>query len=138
MARTPIMRGMRRPWKHVGLLLILLLLGHDLLMATVSHAAPADRSTVEHHAGAPHRSAEHDAASQGNIPQPEHPMACGAGQTVARRAADELDPFDRVVGTKTSISDSAGVLLWPTAVTEWRAPHWPPATMRSLLQVYRI
>jgi hypothetical protein len=97
----------------LGLLLVALFLGHDLLMAAEVAAAPPHETPVAPHASPDRAGAEIMPASRGSDPAPGHPEQTSV----------------------TLANTPGGTRHKPFA---WEEPHWPPGTLRALWQVYRI
>ena len=128
----------RSAWSRIGLLLVLLFLGHDLFMALESSAAPQPHIALVHHASPLQLPATHDAAPHDDASQPEHPAGCDVVRPAAPRAADEADRLDPSPAAFSGAADSAVSLLRATTALGWEVPCWPPAAFRALIQVYRM
>ena len=120
-----------------GLLIVLVLLGHDLLMASPAPVAATAPVTDVLHAHSPTRPMVDmmTALSNGHRESP-HPNVCGTGGTALFPPVDQLGTPDlnpaAVIGpSQFPTSAQVRTLLW-------EEPHWPPGTRRALLQVYRI
>ena len=143
---TPVTQGRetrrkrRWRWPLWGVLLVLLMLGHDALMASQALAAPHQDRVMAHHAptspaGEHARPGPHDPA-----PLAPHPEQCSVGIVALVRNPDDA-----------SGSGAADLVLPAALVTAiclpaspgdraatWVEPHWPPGTQRALWQVYRL
>lgn len=118
-----------------GLLLTLVLLGHDGFMASAAHAEPTPAAQAHAHAPA-HQPATFVVASPDDSHQPEHPTACGVGGTAVPTAGHRLDLVAlSEVGRVASVDLT---LTTPPPIGYADEPFWPPGTRRALLQVYRI
>jgi hypothetical protein len=126
---------LRQPRWLAGLLLTLLLLGHDGFMASATQAEPAPAKHTHEHAPA-HQPATTAIAIPDDGPQPGHPSACGVGGTAAPASAHRLDLTD--LGETTSVASVDVYLATQPWIGCWDEPFWPPGTHRALLQVYRI
>ena len=130
----------KRRWPLWGVLLVLLMLGHDALMASQALAASHEGGVMAHHAltspaGEHDRPGPHDPA-----PLAPHPEQCSVGIVALVRSPDDA-----------SASGAAHLALPAALVTviclpappgdraaTWVEPHWPPGTQRALWQVYRL
>jgi hypothetical protein len=134
-----VTRG-RPSWPLLGLLLVALFLGHDLLMAAEVAAAPPHETPVAPHASPDRAGAEIMPASRGSDPAPGHPEQCRIGQTAVSPttggdAGDAAGPGRAALTSVTLANTPGGTRHKPFA---WEEPHWPPGTLRALWQVYRI
>ena len=120
-----------------GLLIVLVLLGHDLLMA--SHApvaAMAPATDVLHQHGPAQPMVDVMTALPHGHQESPHPSVCGAGGTalfpaIYQLGTPDLNPAAAISPSQFPTSALARTLLW-------QEPRWPPGTRRALLQVYRI
>ena len=121
----------------IGLLLVMAFLGHDLLMATESSAAPYQRPALDLHVS-------HDAvntddfARESGQSQPDHPESCDVVRRVVPRNADETSLLNFTKSTMSAPITYQVALIHAVTSTMWQEPPWPPGAMRSFLQVYRI
>jgi hypothetical protein len=118
-------------------MLILAFLGHDLLMAAESHAAPAHESRVSFVASTHLVSADERAMLRSNASEAGHPAGCG----VVRPASSPIgDTSDRGAQTTAGVGGIHAVALLLDEA--WRAAHeqpcWPLGKQRALLQIYRM
>jgi hypothetical protein len=133
-----VTRG-RPSWPLLGLLLVALFLGHDLLMAAEVAAAPPHETPVAPHASPDRAGAEIMPASRGSDPAPGHPEQCRIGQTAVSPttdgdAGDAARPGRAALTSVTLANTLGGTRHKPFA----EEPHWPPGTLRALWQVFRI
>ncbi len=119
----------RRPhWPLLGLLLVVLLLGHDALMASHAVAAPHLSTGTRYHETTP-----------SELPGSGHPENCGVvGQVAIPRSGDDLPGAEQVKLIIAGFSALIILSACPTGHFVWEEPHWPPGTLRALFQVYRI
>jgi hypothetical protein len=128
----------RRRWPLMGLMLVLLMLGHDALMASEAVAATQGPEAGVHHApvspGHEHvLPADHDAPSK-----PPHPEQCSVGfVALIRSANDKVEMADVSLPVALIAVEAAPASVLDRAAA-WEEPHWPPGTLRALTQVYRI
>jgi hypothetical protein len=127
------------PWPVLGLLLVALFVGHDLLMASGVAAAPRHATPVAHHDSRGHDPITTTSLSQSSDPEPRHPAQCRIGLIAISPNADGDDAGSAGLGHATIAS------ALPSAFSSdryerfvWEEPHWPPGTLRALVQVYRI
>jgi hypothetical protein len=116
-----------------GLVVVVVLLGHDLLMASVVSASP----------GAPGKTgpaslnrADETSGAPNHGPSPTHPSTCdttGEAITVA-----DLNRDTTVMGMPVDPLDGVARAAPASGAGRWMEPLWPPGTLRALLQVYRI
>ena len=123
---------MRRQERRVlGLLLVVMFLGHDAFMATEALAAPFPVAGAAHHGSGPHTLAS-DALGSG------HPGNCRIGQSAHPRSADELDRLGHLLTAVDPFVAIGDLLESHAGSVVWEEPQWPPGTLRALFQVYRI
>lgn len=131
----------RRRWPLLGLVLVLLMLGHDTLMASEALAATQGPDAGAYHApvspvspGQEHvLPAHHDAP-----PGLPHPEQCSVGfVALVRSANDTAGIADTPLPVALVAAVAAPASAWSHAAA-WEEPHWPPGTLRALTQVYRI
>lgn len=133
-------RGRRWPWPLLGLLLVVLMLGHDALMAVEAMAGPHGAGATVHHGGS--GSAQDDALSSHRdpAPLPAHPEQCSVSMEAVVRSPDASRmaqlplPATQVMPVIITLERAPG---WDRAAT-WQEPHWPPGRLRAVTQVYRI
>jgi hypothetical protein len=113
------------------MVLVLMLFGHDGLMATVAHAAPLSSLVTASHEHPP----SHTPTVASGDEQPTHPFACGIGGEAVSSPSSPPD-FDLLVVVAIAAMDVCA-LAQPTA-HKWDEPVWPPGTFRAWIQVYRI
>lgn len=134
-------RTWRQRWPLLGLMMVLLMLGHDALMASEALAAAQAPGMTAHHApvspvnpGHEHvLPVDHDAP-----PTPPHPEQCSVGfVALVRNANDAADTMDvpLPMALVEAVAASASILDHAAA---WEETHWLPGTLRALTQVYRI
>jgi hypothetical protein len=128
----------RRYWLHVGLLLVLLFLGHDLLMAVETAAAPVLGAETAHHAMPGHGTSDAFSAAEAGDREPAHPDDCGVVQLVALRTADDTDPIAAVSSALPWSVERIAVLAHDGRIAAWQEPGWAAGVRRALIQVYRI
>lgn len=128
-------RHSKRDWWLGALLLVLGLLAHDGLMASVAHAAPVvnEATTVPgheagHQASAPDERSPYD-------PAPGHPSECGTAGTTVASPGNEPERGD--VAIPTFFGAERFSASEPAFAVGWSEPCWPPGVRRALLQVYR-
>jgi hypothetical protein len=119
----------------------IVILGHDVFMATDAHAAePGPLHHVDHQRPSTHRAIMYDgiAGVHEPVPQPSpnHSGACGVARAV-----------DWPSSPHTGSTSLAGVISaehasetprQSTSSTAWAEPTAPPGTRRALFQVYLI
>jgi hypothetical protein len=130
----------RPSWPRLGLLLVALFLGHDLLMAAEVAAVPPHETPVAHHASSEQAGAGMLLASHSSRPAPGHPEQCRIGQAAVSPNTDS-DAGDgaglgRAALTSVTLPNTPGGTRHKSFA--WKEPHWPPGTLRALVQVYRI
>jgi hypothetical protein len=121
------------PWRSpnplVGLLLVVLFLGHDTLMAAEALAMPRHAARME--------AGDHHPLAVEGLPPAEHPDTCGIGQSAAVPTGQTL-----LLALTPKVGMSFTTPLLPAACATsnlvWEEPHWPPGRLRSLIQVYRM
>jgi hypothetical protein len=117
----------RRPhWSLLGLLLVVLLLGHDILMASHAVAAPHPAAGTRSHGTTP-----------SELPGSGHLENCGVWQVAVPRSGDDLPSPEQVKLVGGSFSALSLLSGCPSGHVVWEEPHWPPGTLRALFQVYR-
>ena len=122
----------------LGLLLVVLLLGHDTLMAGETEAAPHSAPEMAPHAAPAHEPPDVQ-ASLSMVPLgSEHPEQCGVGGTALLRGSDELAHCAQAIPLDDWCFAGAASPLGLRAMLVWVEPNWPPGTRRALWQVYRI
>lgn len=130
--------NMVRHWLRLGLLLVVVFLGHDVLMALEARAAPHSIVEAMHDGASAHATPDTHTAPHAASPQSEHPGQCGVGTTALPRG---LAAFPHVVQVLLPVDwslDGIAALTQQRAALVWEEPHWPPGTQRALWQVYRI
>jgi hypothetical protein len=127
-----------RQWPLFGLLLVVSFLGHDLLMAGEMLAAPLPQAGSAHHGPGAHAPRSDTHAPQSHEPIPEHPDNCHIGQSAIPRSDDAFDQADQQLAAAHSLVHDTAVANPLAGAALWEEPHWPPATLRALCQVYRI
>lgn len=128
----------RRRWPLLGLLLAVLMLGHDALMASEALAPSHEADAVAAHT--PVSSGGEDVLPAPNDapPLPQHPEQCSVGLVALNRSVDDA------AGTAHPSLPVALVMVAvvpaPVWVRDaaWEEPHWPPGTLRAMTQVFRI
>jgi hypothetical protein len=120
-----------------GLLLVLSLLGHDSLMATVAHAAPLTSPAVTaHEHGSPHQSATLVATSPDDQHLPAHPSECSSTGAAVPSPGAQLDIVDLPI--REGVADRHLAATAHPSLHRWLEPFWPPGVRRAFLRVYRI
>jgi hypothetical protein len=125
-------------WPLLGLLLVALFLGHDVIMVTVAAAEPRPASGTIHHGSMPHAIVCDTLASETHGSRSGHPGNCGVGQFALPRSARELDHSDLALTVVDLHLASHAPTGRNTGSSAWKEPHWPPGTLRALFQVYRL
>jgi hypothetical protein len=127
----------QRQWWRLGLLLVALFLGHDVLMATGAQARPpADHPG--HQAALAHLSGDDPVFMLLDGRESRHADGCGVGIVAIPRSDDETGRA-HIHATVALLASIAGVSpRVPAATLGWDEPHWPPGTLRALFQAYRI
>ena len=128
----------RRPWPWLGLLLVLLFLGHDLLMAFEASAAPAHESGTARHATNGHGLSHPSPGVVSGDREEHHPDGCGVGQLAAPRIANETGRSAAIPNASPWGVESPGLRAYDEWPALWQEPGWPAAIQRALIQVYRI
>lgn len=130
-------RTMQQPWWPGCLLLVLILIGHDGLMASEARAASTPHITQTAHDQVLAGSPEPIMVSSGDDEAPAgHPSACGVVGAAMQRAIDGSDTLDLgEVGAFVCGDLSRKNQLTGDGSNE---PFWPPGTRRALLQIFRI
>jgi hypothetical protein len=126
------------PWPLIGVLLVALFLGHDMVMTSEAVAAPRHATSVSHRISRPYTHIDATTPSHSSNPDPAHPLHCSIGLSAIPPNGNEADPADRghaAVAGVTVTSAPASGRQQPVA---WKEPHWPPGTLRAIFQVYRI
>lgn len=128
----------RRQWPLLGLLLVVLMLGHDALMASEAIAAPHEADAVAAHTpvssgGEDVLPAHHDAP-----PLPQHPEQCSVGFVALSRSADDAAGIAHLPLPVALVMIAVGPAPVWVRDAAWEEPHWPPGTLRALTQVFRI
>jgi hypothetical protein len=116
------------------LLIVLALLGHDFLMATVAHAAPEAPVFVQHD----HALATHAVPSLNTLDDkhPPHPAMCGGtGSAVPYTGPRDVLAHQAMPAMVADLLQGECV---GSSVSSWQEPRWPPGTSRALLQVFRV
>lgn len=120
-----------------GLVLVLALLAHDVLMASVAHAAPvAPVATMAAAHDVAHQATSLQGSPPDDNPASEHPSDCGAAGTAVSPAGNQPDSND--LGVPALLPASELSALAPASAYGWTEPFWPPGMRRALLQVYRL
>lgn len=124
-------------WLQLGLLLVMLFVGHDVLMARASMASPHVATEAVHLAVPSHATRDARASPDDAAPETEHPEQCGVGTTALPPG---LATFPHVAQVLTAgwCLDGAATPMTQRAALVWEEPYWPPDTLRALWQVYRI
>jgi hypothetical protein len=127
----------RQPRWLAGILLTLILLGHDGIMATAAHAEPAPTTQAHAQVHAPSEQPATPAVAAADYShQPGHPAACGVAGTAVPTSAHRLALTD--VGETAKITAVDLNRTTSPSIGGADEPFWPPGTRRALLQVYRI
>ena len=123
----------KRQWLRLGLLLVSLFLGHDLLMIAepVHTVAAQDTSRMPAHAKAA-------VTRELNRTPSDHPTNCRIGQSALTRGADSFERGNQDLAISNGIVDTRFSAHGEDSAFLWEEPHWPPGTLRALFQVYRI
>jgi hypothetical protein len=129
-------RHPNRMWWLGGLVVVLGLLAHDGLMATVAHATPLVQVATMAHGGAAAHQASGLEDRTPDEPAPGHPSECGTAGTAVPTQANEPDGSDVAMSAIFAADNSSA--SEPMFGDGWSEPSWPPGTRRALLQVYRI
>lgn len=124
-------------WLQLGLLLVMLFVGHDVLMTRESMASPRVATEAVRLAVPSHATRDAHASSDDAAPEHEHPEQCGVGTTALPPG---LATFPHVAQELPAgwCLDGAATPMPQRAALVWEEPHWPPDTLRALRQVYRI
>ena len=124
-----------RHWWLAAPLLVLGLLAHDGLMASVAYAAPgvAEATDARGHQAAHEAIGRADTASDDAAP--EHPSECGTAGTAVVSPGSE--PERGHVALPALFVAERFTVPESTFGDGWREPCWPPGVRRALLQVYR-
>ena len=127
-----------RRWLRLGLLLVVLMLGHDALMASEALAAPHEVGAAAAHAPVSSRRedvlpAHHDAPSPA-----QHPEQCSVGFVALSRGADDAAGMAHPPLPVALVMVAVGPAPVWVRDAAWEEPHWPPDTLRALTQVFRI
>ena len=117
-----------------GLLLVVLLLGHDLLMCAVVYATPASPAVSS--PATLHHSGKATAVPPGHEHAPKHPSLCGT--TIEAVIASDPDRDTAIVAVHGAAVDHDACNRAAAGTSRWAEPLWPPGTLRAWLQVYRI
>ena len=128
----------RTQWPLLGLLLVALFLGHDVLMAAEAVVTPHAAGGTRHHAANLPAVSNNTHAHLNSAPASGHPETCRIGQPAIPRSADDIDGADRMslaIGGFLIAGPPAQVTAGPFV---WEEPHWPPGRLRAHFQVYRI
>lgn len=138
-------RRTRQTWRRrlslLGLMLVLLMLGHDALMASEALAATQGQQPGAHHASvSPVNSGhEHVLPADHNAPStPPHPDQCSVGFVALVRGANEAPALAHLPLPVAMVAAVAAPVSALGHTPVWKEPHWPPGTLRALTQVYRI
>lgn len=120
--------------RRLGLLLLLMIVGHDLIMAVAGVASPG----AEGHG---------PAAAHGPLPAAEagphqapldHPGQCGVGQGALSRPA----PFPDQVNVSPDDLNLLGACSPTTFISQplprWHEPHPPQGILRAFIQVFLV
>lgn len=133
----PNSRQAKRIWWLGGLVLVLALLAHDVLMASVAHAAPVESAVAAVHG---HDSAHQPSAMKSALSphdrSPDHPSECGTTGSAVPTSGSQLSFSD--AGILALVAEADLSALRPATARGWSEPFWPPGALRALLQVYRI
>lgn len=123
----------RRRWTLIGMLAVLLVIGHDVLMTGDAHAALAPGH--RHASGMPAADTGADADAGSRTDVTSSLGECGTAPSAAFRRPD---PNLEATGTACSSEPAPALATVPVASTGGAHPGLPPRTRRALLQVYRI
>ena len=132
-AQTPS----RPPWPLLGLMLVVLVLIHDVLMASEALAAPHRLMARAQQTMASSMPREHLAPSS-SAPGPAHPENCQIGLSGILPTADDMAGDVQGAPVSAVFSSITPLPTWRSGGFVWPEPHWPPGTQRALFQVYRI
>jgi hypothetical protein len=133
----PNRRQLTRIWWLSGLVLVLAFLAHDVIMASVAHAAPVvPATTAALEQGSPHVAAHGENHLADRHPAPEHPRGCGTTATAVARSGGQPDASD--LGAPAILTADELAALASAGDHWWTEPHWPPGKRRALFQVYRV
>lgn len=127
-----------RQWPLLSLLLVVLMLGHDALMASEALAARHETGPVASH-GSVFSGREDVLPSHHDAPPlPRHPEQCNVGIVAMSRSANETAGTAHLRLPVSLVM--VAVVPAPVWVRDavWEEPHWPPGTLRALTQVFRI
>lgn len=129
----------RRQWLLLGLMLVLLMLGHDALMASEALTAPRDMGVIAQHVPIDSGHEDGRPAHHDSMPLPQHPEQCGVSIVALIRTSDTTLGFayGAVLDVLVTVAD-APAHRWNQIAAAWEEPHWPPCMLRALTQVYRI
>jgi hypothetical protein len=130
------------PWRWWALTIVaaLTFFGHDAVMATDAHVAPAPMADHNAH----HRLASHETAIRGDdvavrfLPehQPHRSDACDVARPIVQPNDSESDTIAQAA-TTAPIATAEVPLSWLTRAP-WVEPTAPPGTRRALFQVFLI
>ena len=129
-------RHPNRMWWLGGLVVVLGLLAHDGLMASVARAAPEVQVAATAHGREPAHPASGLDDRSPDDPGTGHPSECGTAGTAVSTQANEPEGSD-VAMSAIFVADVFSAFDPPFG-DGWSEPSWPPGTRRALLQVYRI
>ncbi len=116
-----------------GLVLVLALLAHDALMASVAHATP-ESPRAFHDIAASLHTADDVSHMVDHEPAPAHPQDCSTTGGARPAAGLDWEPADVPVDSDAHERP----ISVHSAARHWVEPLWPPGVRRALLQVYRI
>jgi hypothetical protein len=127
----------RSSWPRLGLLIVLLVLGHDVLMASEARALP-HRSMATGHQLMPRPAPSADVAPQHSAPGSGHPENCRIGLSAMLTTVELFSGAHQGVPLNAVGTGLSLLPRWSPGDVAWPAPHWPPSRLRALFQVYRL
>ena len=125
-------------WPLLGLLLVVLMLGHDALMASEALAAPHETGAVASHGSSLSGREEMLPSHSDAPPMPRHPEQCSVGFVALSRGADDAAGMANLRLPVSLVMVAVVPAPGWVRVAVWEEPHWPPGTLRALTQVFRI
>ena len=125
-------------WPLVGLMLALAFFGHDLLMAAPAQTSPepAVRPTRPHAGAMTASTGEVETNAPATPEAPHHQQGCGVGQRAVHNVVDKSEILPALRGPSDE-NDPSLAPVQPLSFL-WGGPEWSAATLRAILQVYRL
>lgn len=121
----------RTPWLG-SLALVLMLLAHDVLMASVAHAA--GMSPLAAGSGPSHHAEAAAPATPDRVPEPEHATNCSTTGDAIPAAGLDPEP----ISSLSLVPVTERQMVTSLMLGQWSEPLWPPGVRRAWLQVFRI